>query len=285
MCLAALLDAVPQRSPSGGREPDPASVERWVAQQLHVFWPQHAEELAGTHADDRVYGWAVGSVIGNETLVQSRPVVRAGAGAFLPDFLRAEARGTLAALVSTAGAKPDGAGIARYHRWVGVASHFEDLHEDREIREQLTRELPDFLLRARQSQTLTETLLFTFLRQLHVRGELGSPYANPAEIRGALRDFDARLADAGKDPVNLLIFDGRTFAASLHHQRMWCVDFDHGQAARRSLVHGTSPATSLYVMSEAPPTAQDAAHAERTVEVDHGVFSVDPKKPADIVRG
>ncbi len=110
--LAALLDAVPQRAPSRGDAPDPASLQGWVATQLCSLWPQHADELRGQHDTSRIYGWAVGSVVGNETLVQSRPVVRDGAGNFLGDFLRAEARGTLAALAATDKGRPDGAGIA-----------------------------------------------------------------------------------------------------------------------------------------------------------------------------
>lgn len=282
VCLAALLDAVPQRAPSRDDEIDPASLEGWVGGQLSSLWPQHADELAGRHAPDRIYGWAVGSVVGNETLVQSRPVVRDGAGTFLGDFLRAEARGTLAAVACTDKGRPDGAGIARYHRWVAVTSHFDHIHDDRELREQLTRELPDFLVRARQQQTLTEALLFTFLRQLHVAGELGSAYAAAAEIRSAMLGFDARLLEAGKDPVNLLVFDGRTFAASLHHGRMWCSHFDHGEKARRSLVHGTAPATSLIALGE--PPGDEVAEQFRPLEIGHGVFSVDPRTPRELVR-
>jgi hypothetical protein len=106
--LAALVHALPEGVPDA----------TWLSAALQRHWS--AFSTGGVRA------WSVGGVQDNETLVQSRPVVRDPRADFLADLLRVPTQTTLAAYA----ASPPGHGdpdrpmpaiaMTRFQRWVGV---------------------------------------------------------------------------------------------------------------------------------------------------------------------
>ena len=272
--LGALIRAKPSES-FWARE--------WLDEVLRHNWRGYAEP-AGSRA------WAVGTVVGNETLVQSRPNVRDQDGRFLDDLLRTRAPCTLASY-AWAGPVPgrDAPGVnvdlPRFQRWLGVMAE-RDLAapgiDRRDAADQLAADLPSFLGRARNRNTDAELVLFAFLGALHGTGGLRGAFATPEQVRRALVELAERVAS----PINLFVYDGRTMGVL--HGSGTLLAFDPPpppeQGRRRSAVPEDGEAralANLLLWSPEDPSPTPVDGAERIAP---GVFSVAPGRPRAIVR-
>lgn len=189
--LAALVHALPEGQPDA----------TWLTAALQQHW--------GGFSATGVRAWSVGGVQDNETLVQSRPIVRDPKADFLADLLRVPTHTTLAAHAVLPPGRGDGMpaiAMTRFQRWVGVRA---EAGLDDAARAALTAALPDFLIRSSSGQASDRELaVFGFLAALHADGGLGKAYATPPQIRRALAALDERLGHP--DPINLMVCDGRT---------------------------------------------------------------------------
>ena len=286
MRLTALLDAVPQRTIDR-----PEKLE-WADRTLARHWPTWGDASADGASADRAHAWGTGSVVNNETLVQTRPLVRGSARPFVEDLLRAEARITVGAFSS----RPPGGTerlpnvpVARYHRWVIVASHCERLADDAQLRVPLQAGLPDFLTRASGRGTTPEVLLFALLAELHRGGELGSTYTAPQAIGRALAWLDARFAELAGAPAegephaapNLLLTDGRTLGVLHRHERLFQTEAPgdgEDDPSRRPLARRRR--TGMLVFAQ--QSARDDLHDTPCRELDPGVLVFDPASPTPL---
>ncbi|TPV93639.1 MAG: hypothetical protein B7733_19475 [Myxococcales bacterium FL481] len=282
--LIALIEAVPEQ---------PCIDAAWLDRELRSRWslpacaaPSAAE--AAHEADPNpgpkatIEAWAVATVSGNETLVQSRPRVVSDSACFLDDLLRPRTRCTIGAYsVAPEGSRPATIPVPRYHRWVGFATGTGTARAS-EVARTLCQSLPPFLQRARGQHERDCPLFFAFLGCLHGAGGLGQRYPEPAEVRAALRDLNDQLGEAGSD-ANLMVTDGRSFAV-LHRCRAFALT-SLGEPAGRSSRPGSgpvlagrhTPAASVLILSEtdAEPTARRLAR---------GVFSIDLDAPDEVVH-
>lgn len=269
--LAALLDARPVR-PFWGRD--------WVADVLGRNLPGFRR--SETH---RLTGWTVGAVVGGETLVQSRPIVREGDVDLVDDLLRTQTACTVAAFASVTAnerqAPRDTVRTARYRRWIAVQS---DSRLGEERRRVLCADLPPFLARDAPRRTDAELVLYRFLASLVEQGEFGTALASPAAIRTALAHLETCLPD---DPQNIFLTDGRTLG--ILHRGGTLLAFEPPEEIRphRRRVGMTPdappspvPATLFMWLSGAPPD-QPVAGAER---ISGGVFSVSTVRPGSLTR-
>lgn len=250
----------------------PFHAKDWLEQRLERAWGLES----GPPPARRVRAWGVGTVSGNETLVQSRPLVRDANLDFLNDFLRAAGRCTLSVYETGLGPKaPFAVKMARFGRWVGAYATEASL--PRETREREMTALPDFIKRGILGATEGELILGAFLARLHGRGALGAAYSAAEEIRGALGQLHAEL---GKPALNLMVFDGKTFGM-LHA--------DHAVGIEN--VPNKSDADSGPILVASRPnvsrllTLRNADNLDPSVEmVPRGVFSVNARDPAVLVR-
>lgn len=156
--------------------------------------------------------WAVGAVLGTETLVQARPVVRDQGTRFADDFLRAPSPCTIAGFAAAEGtARPPRFGITRFHRWIAVRGEGELGGEGPEAiadrRRRLRADLPPFILRSLVDGSDRELAAMAVIARLHQATAMGKTYAEAAVIRDALRAIDELL---GESTIHLLVSDGRT---------------------------------------------------------------------------
>lgn len=280
--VAALLENLPQR---------PFPSRDWVEHTLRREWPEVGPAGTRQH-DDEVRAWAVGSVIGNETLVQSRPVVRAGAESFLDDFLRAEARCTIALFASSSSDTPRGIEMARYTRWVGClcVEPGESIVDDRDVREALLAELPDFIKRGLVRSSFGEIVVLRLLAALHDLGALGSTYSDPASIREALSSLESSLETRGLNAYNLMAFDGRTFSVIHRLGSMAMVRRPPREDTNtRQILPGARRREGVLLVvgdgqREVAPT-EGPLPLDEPVRVEPGAFTIDPTAPLDLVRG
>lgn len=265
--LAALLDARPS-APFWGRA--------WVDELF-------ARQLAADDEHVRLLGWSVGTVIGPESLVQSRPMIRGPDVEPVTDLLRTPAPCTIAVLVR--GTDDETAqtreliGVGRYRRWVSVqaAAPFSI-----ELRRELRDALPDFLARDSRRHSDPQLVLLSLLAEVHASGHLGQSLAPPDAIRQAVGALRKRLAGI---EIELFVTDGRTLGVL--HGDGTLLAFEPPpdvRPARRMRVADdgteTVPASLLFWSGE-PPPAEPVAGAERIAP---GVISVQGVRPNQLVR-
>lgn len=270
--LVALLDA----------HTEGASWARpWLVETLCGNLPGYAEG-----SDLTLRGWSVGAAWGNETLVQSRPIVRDRSVDPVDDLLRTPASCVIAAF----GVQPaNGAGLAappviklsRFRRWLGVRVGCS-LPAERSAA--LRRDLPGFLERHQVDRSDRELVFLTFLAQLHAAGGLRKTYSPPDLIREALRATVDRLEL--EPPHNLMVSDGRTFA--MLHEGGSLLSFEppitDAQPRQRFRVTGERDdgrRTNLLLHSESDPPEAPQHGGERVAP---GPFSIDVRRPRAIER-
>lgn len=279
--LLALLDA----------HPDGAAWARpWLAQTLRANLPGYAMAQAVAQAGDdadadvTLRGWSVGAAWGNETLVQSRPIVRNRDVDPLDDLLRTPASCVLAAF-NVHSATRDGLvvrptpALSRFRRWLGVrvgaalpAEHAASLRKD----------LPGFLDRHQVDRSDGELVFLSFLATLHALGGLRKTYTPPELIREALEAAAQRLElDAAH---NFMVSDGRTFA--MVHRGGALLSFEPPPAAAPARFRVTGqgregPRTNLLLHSPQAPVTAPQQGGERVAE---GVLSIDVRSPRAIER-
>lgn len=268
--LCALLDP----SPDG-----PAWARPWLEDVLrqHVT-PKPPTGDPGAHG---LRGWSVGAVVGNETLVQSRPIVRARDADPLDDFLRTASRCVIAAFspqrrMSDVGSPP-APKISRFRRWVGVRA--EAVLDD-DARTTLVEQLPGFLSRSRTERTDGELLFLSFLAHLQRLGGLGAAYDPPERIRDALAALDQQLD--GLTPHNAMFSDGRSFG--MLHRGGTVLLFEPPSDLPRPQVRLTSDdaqGASLLLYSPGPPPPQPIPGAERIAD---GMFTIETRAPRNLLR-
>jgi hypothetical protein len=232
--------------------------------------------------------WAVGGVLGTETLVQSRPVVRDPATRFTDDFLRAPSQCILAGFVAAQGkARPPRFGVTRFQRWIALAGNtgMEHLGEDdhRALRDRLRGALPPFIQRSLVDGSDRELIGMAAIARLHAATSLGKTYAAPELFREALNAVDASLEEA---QVDLLVSDGRTLGV-LHRGGRALALRPPAVAGRRPLADGRTledarEAALLVLIS--PPDAAPAETDGEAEAIADGVFTVGARHPVRIRR-
>lgn len=261
--LAALVHALPEGAPDA----------TWLTAALQRHWSVFT-------ATGAVRAWSVGGVQDNETLVQSRPVVRDPKADFLADLLRVPTQTTLAAYT----ALPPGLGDAdrplpaiamtRFQRWVGVRAE-ATLAAD--ARAALASSLPDFLVRSSGGQPSDrELVVFGFLAGLHADGGLGKAYVAPEQVRRALTALDDRLGRP--DRVNLMVCDGRT--VGVLHRGGRFLALEPPSPARPRAIAGVQPRAVGSVLLYDPTPAGDPTG---TV-LEPGVFTTSVRQPGTFER-
>lgn len=257
--LAALVHALPEGF----------SDAAWLQAALHQHW--------GGYTTAGVRAWSVGGVQDNETLVQSRPIVRDPKADFLADLLRVPTQTTLAAHAVLPPGHGDGSmpaiAMTRFQRWVGVRAE-SGLGDA--ARAALT--LPDFLTRSATGQSSDrELVVFGFLAALHADGLLGKAYVTPAQIRHALATLDERLGHP--DPINLLVCDGRTVGV-LHRGGRFLLLEPPAPTRPRTLTQpqARQSAVLLHTPNSEAPVAPGATLLEP------GIFTTTIRQPGTLER-
>lgn len=251
----------------------PFHARDWLEQRLERAWGLES----APPPSKRVRAWGVGTVSGNETLVQSRPTVRDGNLDFLSDFLRAAGRCTLSVYETGLGEKSGIAvKMARFGRWVGAfATEASILDED--IRDREMAALPDFIKRGMVGATEGELILGAFLARLHGRSSLGGAYSADREIRGALSQLHR---DLGSPPMNLMVFDGKSFGM-LHADHAVGIEDVPEKDQRESgpILVASRPNVAKLL------TLRGEQEPDPAVElVPRGVFTVNARDPATLIR-
>lgn len=271
--LLALLDAHPD---------GPAWARPWLAQTLQANLPGYGDQGDG---DRTLRGWSVGAAWGNETLVQSRPIVRGRTVDPLDDLLRTPAACVLAAFCVHSATRdglvaPPAVKLSRVRRWLGVRVGGRLAPEQAAA---LREALPGFLSRHQVDRSDGELVFLTFLAELHAMGGLRKTYSPPDMIRQALTQTATRLEL--DPPHNMMVSDGRTFA--MLHRGGSLLSFEPPPGLDRApglRVTGQSDdgrrthllLHSLEVSDQAPQHG-----GERVAE---GAFSLDVRRPRVIER-
>ncbi len=273
--LLALLDAHPD---------GPAWARPWLDETLRANLPGYRPD-AGS-GDESLRGWSVGAAWGNETLVQSRPIVRGRSVEPLDDLLRTPASCVVAAFGVYSASRdglviPPAVRLSRFRRWLGVRAGVSlDPGRAAEFRERL----PGFLARHQVDRSDGELVFLSFLALLHERGGLRKTYSPPELIREALAATVERLGL--EPPHNMMISDGRTFA--MLHQGGALLSFEPPASEAPSDTtfavsgkrFGTRRTNLLLHLAEAPDTTPQHG-GERVAE---GVFSLDVRQPRALSR-
>lgn len=271
LTLAALLDARPDR-PFWGRG--------WLEHVLARHLPGYSTDGSDATVEE-LCGWSVGAVLGNETLVQSRPIVRDRETDPLDDLLRTSAACIVAAFANrSTELVADTAAlvrVARYRRWMGVRDGGTLTLEQRHA---VRAELPDFLARG-AGQSDTELIFLRYLAALHELGALGKAYAPHEAIAAALRAVGERFPDGH---LNLLVSDGRTLG--IFHRGGTLLAFEPPSDVRphRSWRVDTgepSAPAMLFLWKDGPPPESPVGGAERIAE---GVLTVASARPSLLER-
>lgn len=273
--LLALLDAHPD---------GPEWARSWLTETLRAHLPGYGSE--SSDGDESLRGWSVGAAWGNETLVQSRPIVRGRAVDPVDDLLRTPASCVLAAFGVYSPSRdglvaPAPVCLSRFRRWLGVrvGSRLDPGHAAA-----LREALPGFLQRHQVDRSDGELSFLTFLALLHEDGGLRKTYSPPEMIRSALARTVERMQLP--EPHDMMVSDGRTFA--MLHQSGALLSFEPPP--------GTEPVetgfavsgqrfglrrTNLMLHSAQAPDATPRYGGERIGE---GVFSLDVRHPRDLER-
>lgn len=271
--LLALLDAHPD---------GPAWARPWLAQTLQANLPGYGDP---EDHDLTLRGWSVGAAWGNETLVQSRPIVRGRAVDPLDDLLRTPAACVVAAFCVHSASRdglvaPPAVKLSRVRRWLGVrvGGRLEP-GQAAALREGL----PGFLSRHQVDRSDGELVFLSFLAQLHGLGGLRKTYSPPDMIRQALTQTAARLELV--PPHNMMVSDGRTFA--MLHQGGSLLSFEPpAELDRNTGFRVTGEAdegrrTNLLLHSLQVSDTAPQQGGERVAE---GAFSLDVRRPRAIER-
>lgn len=278
VALLALLDA----------HPDGAVWARpWLVATLRANLPGYDDQSR----DLSLRGWSVGAAWGNETLVQSRPIVRNRDVDPIDDLLRTPASCVLAAFyVHSAShdglvASSNSPALSRYRRWLGVRVG-PSIPAPRAAA--LRQALPGFLERHQTDRSDGELVFLSFLAQLHELDGLRKTYAPPELIRRALEATAQRLEL--EPPNNLMVSDGRTFA--MMHQGGALTSFEppHASAPTRFRMNGQATdgrRTNLLLLT--PQALEHTPHYQHTPmqggeRVAEGVFSIEARSPRAIER-
>lgn len=266
----ALLDARPN-GPFWGRA--------WVEDVLGHHLPGHARDLG---PELRLCGWSVGTVLGNETLVQSRPMVRNLEVDPVDELLRRSASCTVATFAAAKAdekvAASDSVKVARFQRWIGVR-HGPSLSPA--LRASLHEELPAFLARDAAQRTDAELVFLRLLAFIHEAGALGQTFTAPDHLRAALSRLAARLPDGD---LSMFVSDGRTLG--IVHRGGTLLVFEPPadvRPRRRWSFSGEelgAPA-AIYLWLSGPPPDAAMSRAER---IAHGVLSAQAVRPNLLVR-
>lgn len=271
VALLALLDA----------HPDGAVWARsWLVGTLRANLPGYDDAIR----DLTLRGWSVGAAWGNETLVQSRPIVRNRDIDPIDDLLRTPASCVVAAFCVHSAAR-DGMlapapspALSRYRRWLGVRVGAA-LPAARAAA--LRGALPSFLERHQTDRSDGELVFLSFLAQLHELDGLRKTYAPPELIRQAL-DLTVQRLELDP-PHNLMVSDGRTFA--MVHQGGALSSFEPPLAStprfRIAGQPGDGRRTNLLLLT---PQAYEHTPREGGERVAEGVFSIDARTPRIIER-
>lgn len=267
LALAALIHTQPE---------GPAVPTTWMEESLRAAF--------GPSAEPALRSWSVGGVQGTETLVQSRPVVRDPATRFVDDLLRAPSHCTIAGFLEGP-ADPAGLqrfGVSRFQRWIGIASEAEvagDTPEAQATRRRRLRErLPDFLARSAVDGSDRELLFLTVLAAFAATTALGRTYADPVELRAALRSADQALESPAA--IHLMISDGRTLGVLHRGGRMIALEAPPPARAARAVAPDRHHALLLLHA----PTCESRPPPPGAEVVAEGIFTVSARHPVRIAR-
>lgn len=276
--IACLLVASPER---------PFAARAWLDEQLRAHWGCVWEP--GTKREPQLNdpaqrSWVVGSVVGGETLLQTRPIVRDPGVAFIDDFLRAPSHCTVAGYrAHQANNGIRSVAPARYARWACVCLADEVTQrwqEQPQLRSDLCATIPDFIVRHFGTPSDEEVLFMTYLAELHERTGL-SPTRVTLELSlDAMLAVDLKLqASLGIVPqLDLWIVDGKAMQA-LHRGSQ--VALVKGPRVETPAVQ----AIGLRAKQSAPALLLSTA-ATRGVGgtlVPQGVFGIEAKDPSRLV--
>jgi hypothetical protein len=270
--LLALLDARPTGAPI------PAA---WLASVLETRLHARVAVVADGAATHRLRGWSVASVVGNETFVQARPIVRDPKNEPVEDLLRNTAPCTIASFhvgvddERFAETHPS-VRIARYRRWIGARAEVE---LDGELRRQMRSEIPDFLARSQTVNNDGELVFLRFLAALQATGALGTPFATPEEVRRALQTTAALVGDA---PMNLFVSDGRTLGVIHRGGTLYSLapPLPSGKLRPEDEARAAARHNLLWFDPDGPPELPPEG-AERLAE---GIFTLETQRPRAPVR-
>lgn len=243
---------------------------------LDATWLSAALQRNWSGFTGAVRAWSVGGVQDNETLVQSRPVVRDPKADFLADLMRVPTQTTLAAHAAVSGPNHPLPALAmtRFQRWVGVRA---EAALEPEARAALTADLPDFLLRSGGGKPSDRDLvIFGFLARLHADNSLGKAYAAPEQIRRALTALDDRLGRP--DTINLMVCDGRT--VGVLHRGGRFVALEPPPQARPRAIAGIQPKALAAVLLHDPTPTTDPTDPV----IPPGVFTTSTRHPGHLER-
>ena len=176
-----------------------------------------SEHLGGYHDGDpaaQPRAWAVGGVVGTESLVQMRPVVRDPHGRFTEDFLRAPCQCTLGGFIASGSARPPRFGFTRFQRWIALVGNpglnpalDGDPTRHRALREELHGGLSPIFSRSLRDGSDRELLGMSVIAKLHAATSASKTYAPPELLREALRSLDTPLGKPGA--IDVRVSDGR----------------------------------------------------------------------------
>ena len=148
----------------------PFAARAWLDEQLRTHWGcvwEPGTERERSPNDPAQRSWVVGSVVGGEPLLQTRPIVRDPSVAFLDDFLRAPSQSTVAgyrAQLAPTGLQP--VAPARYARWACICladEITEQWKNEPAQRSSFLASLPDFIVRHFGTPSDEEMLFIAFL--------------------------------------------------------------------------------------------------------------------------
>jgi hypothetical protein len=251
----------------------------WIERALASHWPAFSLVAEAEH------GWSVGTVVGTETLVQTRPVSRGLDAGFVEDLLRAPSLCTLGLFASgdDAPAGPSGGrvtrtGVTRFQRWVCATDLVLPAPpEASELRASIRAKIPDFVLRSIDASRDEEAFCGAALGCLHRAGALGSAYAPSDTIRAAL----AEMLDALPSPSILSIFDGRTLALVHRGGRLLALEPAEELEDRRRSRGAPPERRRNALLLTAGPQAGDL-QGERLPD---GILTISPYHPWEIRGG
>jgi len=271
LTLAALVDSRPS-SPFWGRS--------WLT---NIFERHLCGYKPNRPDDPRLLGWSVGAVMGLESLVQSRPILRGRDVEPLDDLLRTPSSCSVA--IFSSGLESDAiprdvVRTARFRRWVAVEA---ETGLDEHQRNALRSDLPDFLARDPSARTDGEILLLRFLAGLHRRGAFGKALPDPSDIRSSLRELRDEVVGRTERPFNFFISDGRTLG--IVHEGGTLMAFepppDRPTEFRVDPMRTRAARSGFYLWQSGPPPEVPAAGAERIAP---GVLSVSAGTPTQLLR-
>ena len=253
-----------------------------------------SEHLGGYHHDNpaaQTRAWAVGGVLGTESLVQMRPVVRDPQGRFTDDFLRAPCQCTIGGFIASGPARPPRFGVTRFQRWIALVGNpglnpaiDDDPTLHGALREELHRGLSPLFRRSLRDGSDRELLGMAVIAKLHAATSASKTYAPPALLREALRSLDATLDKPGA--LHVMVSDGRSVGI-LHRGGQARMITPPPADGRRPLIDPGSAETTAHaalVLLSPPgmttPSGADSGHTAITDEV----FTLCARHPVRIGR-